>query len=66
MILRPNNEASVRVENWIAACAKDVKTGDAEVQVLLDVIEVLRDYVSATRVKSSFLGRTTAQTDISP
>lgn len=50
MILRPNDEATVRVENWVKACARDVKAGDAGAEVLLDVIEVLQDYVSATRV----------------
>lgn len=50
MILRPDKEASVRVKNWVTACAKDVKAGDAGAEVLLDVVEVLQDYVSATKV----------------
>ncbi|OIW29534.1 Mis6-domain-containing protein [Coniochaeta ligniaria NRRL 30616] len=55
MILRPNNEASARVKNWVAACARDVKSGDAGAEVLLDVIEVLHDYVSATKSLPSVL-----------
>jgi centromere protein I len=52
MILRPDNEASLRVSNWINACIMDVRTGDADASVLLDVIEVLQDYVSATKVST--------------
>ncbi|KAB5563217.1 Mis6-domain-containing protein [Coniochaeta sp. 2T2.1] len=49
MLLRPNNEATLRVKNWIEACLRDVKTGDAGADVLLDVIDVLQDYVSVTK-----------------
>lgn len=49
MILRPDNEASIRVRNWLNACITDVKVGDADASVLLDVVEVLQDYVAATK-----------------
>jgi centromere protein I len=51
MILRPDNEASIRVRNWLNGCIADVRTGDADASVLLDVIEVLQDYVAATKVR---------------
>lgn len=51
MILRPDNEASIRVRNWLNACITDVKVGDADASVLLDVVEVLQDYVAATKVR---------------
>lgn len=50
MVLRPDNEASVRVTNWVTACTRDVRAGDAGSEVLIDVIEVLQDYVAATKV----------------
>ena len=51
MLLRPNNDATLRVKNWIGACLRDVKTGDAGIDVLLDVIDVLQDYVAVTKVR---------------
>lgn len=50
MLLRPRHDASTRVGNWIQGCIADVRTGDADASVLLDVIEVLQDYVSANKV----------------
>lgn len=50
MVLRPDNEGSARITNWVTACTRDVRTGDAGPELLIDVIEVLQDYVSATSV----------------
>ena len=53
LILRGNREASARVINWVAACTQDVMTGDADVTVLMDIIDALQDYVVATKVSLS-------------
>ena len=50
MTLRPHSEANVRVNNWVKACMTDATNGDAGAEVLLDVVEVLQDYVAATKV----------------
>ena len=50
MTLRPDSEANVRVNYWVKACMTDVTSGDAGAEVLLDVVEVLQDYVAATKV----------------
>jgi len=52
MVLRPNDEASSRVNNWTASCVLDVHNGDAGAESLLDMIQVLQDYVSNTQVVS--------------
>ncbi len=53
LLLRPADEATARVENWLAACvvsaARGGGGGDDE---LMDLLEVVHDYVTSTRVGS--------------
>ncbi|SPQ21101.1 4d504f6a-7a4e-4e2a-8907-bdb054c8297e [Thermothielavioides terrestris] len=49
LLLRPDAEASSRISNWLVACLGDVASGDADVDLLLDMIEVIHDYAVATK-----------------
>ncbi|KAK4189083.1 centromere protein I [Podospora australis] len=49
LLLRPNSEASSRVSNWVMACVGDVASGDADPALLLDMVEVIRDYAVSTK-----------------
>lgn len=50
LYLRPNVEASSRVSNWLMACLGDIASGDADSEIFLDMVEVIHDYVVATKV----------------
>jgi Mis6. len=50
LLLRPSAEASSRISSWLMACLGDVVSGDADIELLLDTVEVIRDYVIATKV----------------
>ncbi|KAL1877621.1 hypothetical protein VTK73DRAFT_8445 [Phialemonium thermophilum] len=50
MALKPNNEAHMRVNNWVLSCLSDVSSGNAGIDVLLDMVEILQDYVSSTQL----------------
>ncbi|TPX10967.1 uncharacterized protein E0L32_008173 [Thyridium curvatum] len=45
MLLRPGDEGYRRVEHWISACVADAASGDITNGELLDMVEVLHDYV---------------------
>ncbi|KAL2152515.1 hypothetical protein VTH82DRAFT_5699 [Thermothelomyces myriococcoides] len=49
LYLRPNVEASSRVSNWLMACLGDIASGDADSEIFLDMVEVIHDYVVATK-----------------
>ncbi|AEO56897.1 hypothetical protein MYCTH_100290 [Thermothelomyces thermophilus ATCC 42464] len=49
LFLRPNAEASSRISNWLMACLGDVASGDADSEIFLDMVEVIHDYVVATK-----------------
>lgn len=50
LLLRPSQEASQRISNWLMACVGDVASGDTDPSFLLDMVEVIRDYVLSTKV----------------
>jgi len=50
LVLRPNDEAFSRVENWVSACLGDVASGDGDFSILLDMIDVIREYTIRTKV----------------
>jgi len=49
--LRPGEESSARVNNWIAACISDAASGDAAGGELLELLNVVHDYVSISKVQ---------------
>ncbi|KAL2156854.1 hypothetical protein VTH06DRAFT_3060 [Thermothelomyces fergusii] len=50
LFLRPDAEASSRISNWLMACLGDVASGDADSEIFLDMVEVIHDYVVATKM----------------
>lgn len=50
LLLRPNAEASTRISNWLIACLGDVASGDADPELLLDMVDMIHDYAVATKV----------------
>jgi centromere protein I len=52
LLLRPNAEASARISNWLMACLGDVASGDADSEILLDMVDVIHDYAVATKVRA--------------
>ncbi len=51
LLLRPDAEGSSRITNWLMACLGDVASGDADSDLLLDMLEVIRDYAIGTKVR---------------
>ncbi|KAK0739800.1 Mis6-domain-containing protein [Apiosordaria backusii] len=49
LLLRPSEQASQRISNWLMACVGDVASGDADPSFLLDMVEVIHDYVLSTK-----------------
>ncbi|KPM35183.1 hypothetical protein AK830_g11377 [Neonectria ditissima] len=49
MLLRPSDESDHRISNWLNSALQDVIDGDAEESMLFDVLDILRDYVAATK-----------------
>ncbi len=52
LLLRPDAEGSARISNWLLACLDDVTSGDAEPELLLDMLDVVREYAVATKVRA--------------
>lgn len=50
LLLRPNAEGFSRVSNWVMACLGDVASGDGDFNILLDMIDVIQEYTSRTKV----------------
>lgn len=50
LLLRPSQEAFARVENWLTACVSSAANGDTNREELVDLIEVVHDYITSTRV----------------
>ncbi|KAK4212380.1 centromere protein I [Rhypophila decipiens] len=55
LLLRPDAEGFSRVSNWVTACMSDVASGDADINLLLDMIDVIHAYTINTRVFSPVL-----------
>ncbi|KAK1775782.1 Mis6-domain-containing protein [Copromyces sp. CBS 386.78] len=49
MLLRPDAEGLSRVYNWVTACLDDVRSGDADPSLLLDMVDIIHDYVVSTK-----------------
>lgn len=50
LLLRPDAEGLTRVNNWVTACLDDVRSGDADPNMLLDMVDIIHDYVVSTKV----------------
>lgn len=51
LLLRPHTEAFSRVSNWVTACMGDVASGDGDINLLLDMVDVIHEYTTGTRVR---------------
>ncbi|KAK0754561.1 Mis6-domain-containing protein [Schizothecium vesticola] len=49
MLLRPNAEGFSRISNWVTGCLIDVAGGDADPSLLLDLVDIVHDYVVCTK-----------------
>ncbi|KAK3684824.1 Mis6-domain-containing protein [Podospora appendiculata] len=49
LLLRPDAEGFARISNWVAGCMSDVANGDADSDLLLDMIDVIHSYARSTR-----------------
>jgi centromere protein I len=53
LLLRPDAEASSRISNWLMACLADVAGGDADSDLLADMLEVVHEYVLRVKVRAA-------------
>ncbi|EPE09405.1 mis6 domain-containing protein [Ophiostoma piceae UAMH 11346] len=54
LLLRPSEEAFVRVENWLIACVLSAANDDTDREELMDLIEVIHDYITSTKVGEAY------------
>ena len=57
LVLRPSAESDQRIANWLNAVLEDVIQGDADKDTLWEVLEVLRQFVTQTKVRGAELIR---------
>ena len=50
LLLRPSEEAFMRVENWLIACVLGAANDDTDREELMDLVEVVHDYIMSTKV----------------
>lgn len=50
LLLRPDAAGSSRISHWLMACLSDVASGDADADLLLEMLEVIHDYAVAIKV----------------
>ncbi|KAK3326277.1 Mis6-domain-containing protein [Apodospora peruviana] len=50
LLLRPDSESFSRISNWVTACMGDVASGDGDLSLLLDIVDVVHDYTASTKV----------------
>lgn len=50
LLLRPDEEAFVRVNNWMMAVLQDIRSGEADSSTISDVLGLLREYVVVSKV----------------
>ncbi|KAK4175726.1 Mis6-domain-containing protein [Triangularia setosa] len=55
LLLRPSEQASQRIGNWLMACVGDVASGDTDASFLLDMVDVIHDYVLSSKEFSPLL-----------
>lgn len=52
LLLRPSDEAYQRISNWLHSVLQDVIAGSADDNTLWEVLDVVRDFVTQTKVRS--------------
>lgn len=50
-LLRPDEEAYVRVNNWMMAVLQDIRSGEADASTINDVLGLLHEYVVVSKVR---------------
>lgn len=50
LLLRPDEEAFVRVNNWMMAVLQDIRSGEADAHTISEVLGLLREYVAISKV----------------
>lgn len=50
LLLRPDEEAYVRVNNWMMAVLQDIRSGEADAHTVSEVLGLLQEYVIVSRV----------------
>lgn len=50
LLLRPDEEAYVRVNNWMMAVLQDIRSGEADALTISEVFGLLHEYVVASKV----------------
>ena len=50
LLLRPSDEAYQRVAHWLHAILEDVISGNADEDTLWDMLDVVRDFATQTKV----------------
>lgn len=51
LMLRPDAEAFCRISNWLTSCLDDVARGDADPSALLDLADIVHEFVLNTKVR---------------
>lgn len=51
LLLRPDEEAYVRVNNWMMAVLQDIRSGEADASTISDVLGLLHEYVVVSKVR---------------
>ena len=57
LLLRPDEEAHVRVSNWMTAVLQDIRSGEADAHTTSDVLGLLHEYVVVSKVWSPLSAR---------
>ncbi|CAK7207325.1 hypothetical protein SEUCBS139899_010135 [Sporothrix eucalyptigena] len=50
LLLRPSDEAFARVDRWLEACVTSSASGDGSKDELMDLLEVVHDYIASTQM----------------
>ena len=50
MLIRPSTESQTRVDNWLRAVISEAASEDLDPDALMDLLEVVRDYLELTKV----------------
>lgn len=57
LLQRPDEEAHVRVSNWMTAVLQDIRSGEVDAHTTSDVLGLLHEYVVVSNVRSHLCGR---------
>ena len=54
LLLRPDEVAYVRVNNWMTAVLQDIRSGDADAHTTTEVLGLLHDFVVMSKARTPF------------